>query len=404
MAGSIWDWSLTPSNNDTADGDINWVEGQLPSTVNNSARQMMTRVKQLLNDLSGVNTTAGTASAYTLTASSSFTTLADGRMVGFKAHANNDVAATINVNLLGAKSLRRMTSSGDTALVANDICEGGIYTLIYSSTAASGTGGWIVASGVNRPAAGDLTGVVPNASISGAYTGFTDITASGTITAAEFVGAWAYLPAGTRMLFQQTNAPTGWTKDTSFNNKALRLVSGSVSTGGTADFTTVFASRTPEGTLNNVVATGTVGSTTLTTAQIPSHSHAVSGSTGTVSADHSHNYSGTTSTNGSHAHSNSQNLVSAGGSGSTGVEYKTNDGFVAGFPTNAAGDHAHSFSGTTSGISTNHTHSFSVTSGSAGSGGSHTHSLTMNTHGHTFTGTAMDFDVAYVDFILCEKD
>ncbi|WP_146147786.1 hypothetical protein [Phyllobacterium sophorae] len=403
MAGSIWDWSLTPSNNDTADGDINWVEGQLPSTVNNSARQMMTRVKQLLNDISGSNTSTGTASAYNLTASSSFTTLTDGRVVSFKAHINNDVAATININLLGAKSLRRLTSSGDTALVANDICSGGIYTLVYSSTAASGTGGWIV-TGYNRAAAGDLTGIVPNASISGAYTGFTDITASGTITATEFVGAWAYLPAGTRMLFQQTNAPPGWTKDTTHNNKALRLVSGSVSTGGSTAFTTVFASRTPAGTLNNVVVTGTVGATTLTTAQIPSHTHAVSGTTGTVSADHSHNYSGTTSTNGSHAHSNTQNLVTAGGSGSTGVEYKTNDGFVAGFNTNAAGDHAHTYSGTTSGISTNHTHSFSVTSGAAGTGGSHTHSLTMDTHGHTFTGTAMDFAVAYVDFIVAQKN
>ncbi|BCV03688.1 MAG: hypothetical protein CM15mV71_320 [Caudoviricetes sp.] len=36
-----------------------------------------------------------------------------------------------------------------------------------------------------------------------------------------------------RMLFQQTSAPTGWTKDTSdTNNRALRVVSGSAGSGG----------------------------------------------------------------------------------------------------------------------------------------------------------------------------
>jgi len=66
-------------------------------------------------------------------------------------------------------------------------------------------------------------------------------------------------PSGTVMLFVQTAAPTGWTKSTTHDNKALRVVSGSVTTGGTQNFTAV---------LN-----GTVGATTLTEAQIPSHTH-----------------------------------------------------------------------------------------------------------------------------------
>ena len=35
-------------------------------------------------------------------------------------------------------------------------------------------------------------------------------------------------PSGTKMLFQQTAAPTGWTKDTGSNDVALRVVSGTV--------------------------------------------------------------------------------------------------------------------------------------------------------------------------------
>jgi len=81
-----------------------------------------------------------------------------------------------------------------------------------------------------------------------------------------FTGAWAYLPSGTAMLFAQTSAPTGWTKSTTHDNKALRVVSGSASSGGSVAFTTAFASQT---------VAGTVGNTTLTTAQIPAHTHDV---------------------------------------------------------------------------------------------------------------------------------
>ena len=46
------------------------------------------------------------------------------------------------------------------------------------------------------------------------------------------------IPSGTRMLFQQTSAPTGWTKVTSgVDNRALRLVSGTAGTGGSNSFT-----------------------------------------------------------------------------------------------------------------------------------------------------------------------
>jgi hypothetical protein len=76
-------------------------------------------------------------------------------------------------------------------------------------------------------------------------------------------------PAGTRMSFQQTTAPTSWTKDTTsaINDAILRLVTGSVSSGGTTGFST----------WNAQTATG---ATTLSTTQIPSHSHNVDRATG----------------------------------------------------------------------------------------------------------------------------
>ena len=74
----------------------------------------------------------------------------------------------------------------------------------------------------------------------------------------------AIFPSGTKMVFVQTAAPTGWTKDTSHDNKALRVVSGTASSGGSVAFTTAFASQ---------AVSGSVGNTTLSTAQIPSHAH-----------------------------------------------------------------------------------------------------------------------------------
>ena len=46
---------------------------------------------------------------------------------------------------------------------------------------------------------------------------FPDATTQTTAAASAF-------GAGTAMIFQQTAAPTGWTKSTTHNNKALRLI------------------------------------------------------------------------------------------------------------------------------------------------------------------------------------
>lgn len=70
--------------------------------------------------------------------------------------------------------------------------------------------------------------------------------------------------SGTVMLFQQTAAPTGWTKGTTHTDKALRLTTGTVGTGGAVAFETAFASVTPA--ITNVAHT-------LATSEMPSHNH-----------------------------------------------------------------------------------------------------------------------------------
>lgn len=66
--------------------------------------------------------------------------------------------------------------------------------------------------------------------------------------------------SGCTMIFQQVAAPAGWTKQTTLNDYALRVTAGAVGVTPGTPFSTVFA-------------TTAVGNTTLSAAQIPSHTH-----------------------------------------------------------------------------------------------------------------------------------
>ena len=152
--------------------------------------------------------------------------------------------------------------------------------------------------------------------------------------------AAAAFDAGTVMLFAQTTAPTGWTKDTTnYNNSGLRVVTGAASTGGSVDFTTAFASQTPTGSVSITAVSGSAGATTLTTPQIPSHSHPLSN-------------------------------VSPNGEGAGAANFGTGSG----------------------------------STGSTGGGGSHTHPFSFSSGSGTFTGNAINLAVKYVDVIRASKN
>jgi hypothetical protein len=149
-------------------------------------------------------------------------------------------------------------------------------------------------------------------------------------------------PAGTVMLFGQTAAPTGWTKDTSnFNNSGLRVVTGTASSGGSVDFTTAFASQTPSGSVSITAVSGSAGNTTLSTPQIPSHTH------GLVGRQYNHGA----------------------------------DGQTSGGPTISPGN-----------------------TGATGGGGAHTHPFSFSSGSGTFSGNAINLAVKYVDVIRATKN
>lgn len=181
-------------------------------------------------------------------------------------------------------------------------------------------------------------------------------------------GKLAAFATGTKMLFVQTAAPTGWTKVTTDDNAALRIVSGTAGSGGSMDFTTAFTSRTPTGTVSTPAGTVTnvagsvtlsgvtIGNTTLSTTQIPAHAHDLTGL---------------------YPYSPGSPGVSVGsGTDGSNTPYSSAN-------TGGGGSHTHSFSGSGS------------MSGGTG---------TFTGSAATFTGTAMNFAVKYVDAIVASKD
>lgn len=141
-------------------------------------------------------------------------------------------------------------------------------TLGWSGTLSATRGGTGRASATAYSViCGGTTNTNPQQSVSGVGTSGQILTSNGAASLPTWEdNAGAGFPSGTRMLFQQTAAPTGWTKDTTaaINNGALRTVTGTAGTGGSLDFTTTFTTR---------ATAGTVGGTALSTAQLAAHTH-----------------------------------------------------------------------------------------------------------------------------------
>ena len=153
---AIQNWPKTNTSSDWASVDgIVWSENQAANTVNDSARAMGRDLAKWLGDVNATLTLGGTSTVYTLTSNGSFASLANGFCVAVKANVSNTGAATLNVDSLGAKAIRKFSGSGEAALVANDMVAGGHYLLQYNTAANSAAGGWVLIN-PNQVATGDI--------------------------------------------------------------------------------------------------------------------------------------------------------------------------------------------------------------------------------------------------------
>jgi len=263
------------------------------------------------------------------------------------------------------------TSTAYASLTANvsgvlPIANGGTNSssTTYCNLASNVTGTLPVANGGTGVASTTAYAVLcGGTTTTGPFQAIASVGTSGQVLTSNGAGALptfqtaggAAFPSGTVMLFAQTSAPTGWTKNTTTgDNSALRVVTGTASTGGSQGFTTAFASQTPTGSVSITTVSGSAGATTLTTPQIPSHAHKVfnssPGNPGTPAAS-------------------SYRMFNT----------FTNNGEGLGFGGGPYNDRA----------GTDNT----------GGGGSHTHPFSFSSGSGTFTGNAINLAVQYIDVI-----
>jgi len=108
---------------------------------------------------------------------------------------------------------------------------------------------------------------------------------NGAVSATTYTGDGSNLtgvepfPSGTKQVFYQAAAPTGWTQDTAtaLNESVMSVVTGSGGgTGGTTAYFSSFLATTNKSAPGQPVSgsvSGTVGGTTLSTPTIASHTH-----------------------------------------------------------------------------------------------------------------------------------
>ena len=199
-----------------------WIVEAVIDTTNNVSYPVS------VNPVLAYPTAGGSANALTLTPNVPLTSYANGAKATFTAASNNSAAATLNVSGVGAKAIRTIAGGTDIALVAGNLQAGRKYEVVYSSTANSGAGAWIL---VNLPigttagtvSAGDdsrITGALQRAG--GQMTG--DLTLKGDPTTDLMAATKQYVDASGGVDYQEFLTSGTWTKPTGLADEAIVIV------------------------------------------------------------------------------------------------------------------------------------------------------------------------------------
>lgn len=137
MATGAQVWSQVAATNATIDTNINFAEGQAPSSLNDSNRAGMASVARWISDNNCTLVTSGSTTALTLATNQIEAALTAGYTVRFQFGTGAAAAATLAVDGLSAVPLQNIPG---TNLSGTEYSSGAYGSFTYSST---GTGQWI---------------------------------------------------------------------------------------------------------------------------------------------------------------------------------------------------------------------------------------------------------------------
>jgi hypothetical protein len=114
-----------------ASNTARWPEGMAPSAVNNAGRADEGILARWHKDTNASVASTGSANAYVVAANQTISAYYDGLVIAFDANFANTAAATLNVDAVGADTIKK---HGATDLAANDIKAGQKVIVIHDGT------------------------------------------------------------------------------------------------------------------------------------------------------------------------------------------------------------------------------------------------------------------------------
>jgi hypothetical protein len=252
MATGVQTWSKTAASNATADSNVNWAEGQAPSSVNDSARGEMASVAKWRDDISGTVTTSGFSTAYTMATNQGFATAAamSGAMLTFIPHTTSGVSPTLAVDGLTARQIRSATGVN---IATGALIAGTPYTVTYIHASTE----FILMNYTEVMGSPTFTG---NLTVNGTstLTGAVTFSGGGNFGTGTFSGAATFSGA---LIFSSTLGVTG-NFAVNTNKFNVTAASGNTTVAGTLGVTSDVAINTNKATITassgNIATAGSV--------------------------------------------------------------------------------------------------------------------------------------------------
>lgn len=208
MAIGVQVWSQIASQNSSSDTNVNFAEGQAPSSLNDSCRAAMASIAKWRDDNNATLVTGGTTVAATITTNQVEGSLTGGYTVAAQFTNTMDSSATLAVDGLAAQQIQLVPG---TNLKGQEIQAGTVHRLTYLS---SGSGAWVLNDYVKTVVQNSPFSSLSSTSITGSVALSTSTFTDGPSVAQGSTGVWLAIGKAT-VKFGATN-----------NNVLLKLWDG----------------------------------------------------------------------------------------------------------------------------------------------------------------------------------